>query len=438
MTTLAPLHRRLRLALDLSSLLVLGALVPGCAATQDQDPTQAKTPPSVDPPQPEPRPEPIAKVDPPEPKPEPIIAVEPRPELPRREPPTVAEVSLPRCPTIAWCGTKPLAEAMRSKDFTPPPDVEGCPGLVDQAITVDAKLRAGQEPPPAVASNYGRIDAAATKQRREAGDTEGCCYEWTIPCPGGRPWLAGLRPGRGLVAALPEAPCGPALPVHVRERIADAWLRDALAEHASIASFARARAELAAIAAPPALLEACERAADDEVEHARLCFALAERWSGRSLEPTALPEVRPRSSDPLTVALDTFVEGCVGETIAAACAREAARLATDPVARAVLERIADDETEHAALAWRTIAWLVQREGQRVLAALEARAHALRPRPSALPPSDPEAEVLFAHGRLDARALQRTRVLAWRELVDPLLAELHGPGVTQRDLAVLRA
>lgn len=419
MTDLAPLHRRLRRALDLSSLLVLGALVPACAGTQDGEPASqgktevAKTDAKTDANKTD------AKTDtkitpPPEPIPEPIEVT-----------------SLPRCPTVDWCGSPPVIEVMGV-----PPDmintvvVDGCPSLVQRKEGLDPKLLAGQEPPPPDTTDIASYDAEGTKAKRAAGDAKACCYEWTIPCPGGRPlliegrpWVAGLRSGRAWSAELPQAPSTPALPEHVRERIADAWLRDALTEHASIASFARARAELAAISAPAELLGACERAAEDEVEHARLCFALAERLSGLALEPTPLPVVAPRGGDAIAVALDTFVEGCVGETIAAACARRAAASAADPVVRAVLERIAGDETEHAALAWRTIAWLARREGPRVLAAIVELADALRPEPIAEHDHDPDAELLLAHGRLDRRTLAQTRALAWREIVDPLLAEL---------------
>jgi len=390
MTDLAPLHRRLRSALDVSSLLLLGALASACTTTQEKKPASDGDP----------------------------------------------DYPLPPCDTVAWCGSGPVLEALRAgAEVKVGPDFEGCPRLLDSRKDVDPKLFVGQEPLPGKThkydtERYGSLDTEATKLKRAMGDATTCCYEWSLDCPGGRPliidgrpWLANLRPGHGWSAALPEAPPAPPLPEHVRERIADAWLRDALSEHASIASFARARKELEAIAAPDELLRLCGDAAEDEVEHARLCFALAERFGGRRLEPTALPVVMPRGGGALAVARDTFVEGCVGETIAAACARRAAGMATDPVVQAVLERIAHDETEHAALAWRTIAWITKREGSRVLAAIVELAREHYPRPTAVSAADPDAALLLAYGRLDARSLAETHALAWRDLIEPLLADL---------------
>jgi hypothetical protein len=59
------------------------------------------------------------------------------------------------------------------------------------------------------------------------------------------------------------------------------------------------------------------------------------------------------------VMIGTIYEGCVGETIAAIEAAEAAAHCEDPATRAVLERIAADETRHAELAWRFVAWALE-------------------------------------------------------------------------------
>src|SRR4051812_7172938 len=54
---------------------------------------------------------------------------------------------------------------------------------------------------------------------------------------------------------------------------------------ARIASFARLTLELLEHAAPPELVFESQRASLDEIEHARLCFGLAERYSGSARGP---------------------------------------------------------------------------------------------------------------------------------------------------------
>ena len=66
-------------------------------------------------------------------------------------------------------------------------------------------------------------------------------------------------------------------------------------------------------------------------------------------------------------------EGCVGETLAAALAREERERTTDSVVRGVLDRIVADEERHALRAWRALGWLVEEsrgaaEAARTLAA----------------------------------------------------------------------
>ena len=66
-----------------------------------------------------------------------------------------------------------------------------------------------------------------------------------------------------------------------------------------------------------------------------------------------------------TIAAATVREGGIGETLAAYHAEIAASRAEDPVIRAALSTIADDEARHAALAWRSVAWVLERGGSEV-------------------------------------------------------------------------
>lgn len=136
------------------------------------------------------------------------------------------------------------------------------------------------------------------------------------------------------------------------------WARIAALEHASVASFARFTLQLLALAAPPELVLAAQAAAADEVRHARIAYGLASKFAGHPIGPgplrldDAAPSFRPE--DILSALID---EACVGETLGAAEARYTADRA-DPVLRDLLHGIAEDEARHAALAWKSLRWIL--------------------------------------------------------------------------------
>jgi hypothetical protein len=146
----------------------------------------------------------------------------------------------------------------------------------------------------------------------------------------------------------------------LRAHLAAAWTELGQMEHASIAAFARFTLELLALGAPSDLVEQSQAAMADETRHAKLCFALASAHAGRDIGPGALDVSGVALAFDLeTSVLTAFVEGCVGETVAAAEAREAAHFATDPAVATLLAAIAEDEARHAALAWRFVAWALR-------------------------------------------------------------------------------
>jgi hypothetical protein len=153
-----------------------------------------------------------------------------------------------------------------------------------------------------------------------------------------------------------------------RWNLADHWLRVARMEHASIAAFARFTLQLLALGAPAELVVASQQAMADETKHARMAFALASAYGGREVGPGALAIEGSLDGDEPDAFVATLLrEGCIGETRAAVEAREELEDTRDPAVRAVLETIARDETRHAELAWRTLAWLLS--SGRVTAAL---------------------------------------------------------------------
>jgi hypothetical protein len=125
-------------------------------------------------------------------------------------------------------------------------------------------------------------------------------------------------------------------------------LEDALLEHASVAAFARLSLSLLAFGAPPDLVARAHEAALDEIRHAQISFANA---GGGDIGPGPCPAFATLRAHPslADLAEETYVDGCVGETIAALKLR---LLAAD----ATLLGMARDEERHAELAWRIIEW----------------------------------------------------------------------------------
>lgn len=227
---------------------------------------------------------------------------------------------------------------------------------------------------------------------------------------GGEPRFAALAPGAAWHA---EIAVDTALPAGVRARLAAAWLAAARMEHAAVAAFSATALRLMALGAPPALIAGAHRAALDEIEHARVAFALAAAYAGAPVSPATFPEAAAAGAMTLrALAVETFVDGCIGETVAALEAARAAEAATDPAVAAVLARIADDEARHAALAWQIVAWCVARDPS-LPAALAA----------APPADDVGADGLEAHGILGAGARRAAYADVMREVVEPCVAAL---------------
>jgi hypothetical protein len=336
------------------------------------------------------------------------------------------------CVSGNWCGTKAAAAAVAVPGT---PAALECAGRISggkgaEAIKADPKAYEGLSPAP---NMQGALNQHGTElARAKAGGEDTCCYHWFEYCSG-RPLLCEHGPVVAPARVSPRAAWSepalagvepPPLAAALRQRIAEGWLEDALAEHASVAAFARATLELMAVGAPPSLLADTQRAALDEIEHTRLCASLAARYGGVAMEPGPLPAPAPRPASLARVAADAFAEGCVGETIAALAAQRAARGVADPTLKERLATLADDEARHAALAWSTVAWALSQGGEAVAERLREVAAALQPSPRpALPAADPHAATLAAHGRLDARAHALAAQEAWSEIIAPMLTQL---------------
>lgn len=146
-----------------------------------------------------------------------------------------------------------------------------------------------------------------------------------------------------------------------RAQLGEAWLAMGLTEHASVAAFARFVLHLLSLAAPPDLVQDAIRAMADEVEHARLCFALAQRVTGEAAGPGLmnLAGIFAKKDDPAAILRAAILEGCFEETISARCVQAALERTVDDAVRAALTRIVEDESRHAALSWRFVTWMLR-------------------------------------------------------------------------------
>lgn len=276
-------------------------------------------------------------------------------------------LSLPTCPTGKFCVPEP--SRVDGKSAAPAPHAK-CAAVTDHP---EDKPDAGFRMHRSVV-----FDPDGTKSAR-VKDATACCYTWVIPCPGGR----AFRDDRGdaVVAgssrrrdwAPPFAFEAGALDAAARAALAEHWTREALYEHASIASFAQLTLDLLAFGAPPALVASAQRAGLDEVEHAKSAFALAAAYGGEPVGPTALAVTPCAAMSLAHLARTTFIDACVGESVASAYLADRARTASDVELRALFATMAEDEERHAELAWRIVAWALAEGGAEVAAALRESA-----------------------------------------------------------------
>ncbi|AKV04429.1 Plectin 1 [Labilithrix luteola] len=290
-------------------------------------------------------------------------------------------------------------------------------------------------------SQISYVDDVKTEATVKDG---GCCYTvvYTTICEG-RPYIVDTFARTAVTARAVRggaftksyradglSPCVDSLDPAARAALAAQWTRDALYEHASVASFARFAMELLAVGAPADLVEDAHRAGLDEMRHARLCFTLASAYAGEPVAPGRFPfdgnvEV---SSDLASVAARAVTEGCIGETLAAAIAAEQLASAVDPAVRAALATIAEDEARHAELAWHFVAWAVRAGGHAVC---EAVAEAFRASSPSAPPVIFAGD-LTAHGRLDSAQLDAAAARALDEIVRPCARALLAPSAFERN------
>ncbi len=225
------------------------------------------------------------------------------------------------------------------------------------------------------------------------------------------------------------APANTGLDRATATALGEVWLKDGLEEHASVAAFARFTMLLLSVGAPPDLVARSQKASLDEINHARACFAFAERYLGRASGPSGLVVHDSMAQLSLAeIAALTAEEGCVGETLGAALAAEQLAIATDPETIAALRKIAADETRHAELAWRFVKWAVNEGGddvKRAVALAVERAIDATLAMELRSYDGIDLDAWHAHGRLTCAESRAIAAATIRDVVRPCMASVLG-------------
>lgn len=182
-------------------------------------------------------------------------------------------------------------------------------------------------------------------------------------------------------AALPavERLDEPRLPADVGAELATAlctsWERRAQAEWASVPAFVQLAEQLRVADAPVGLIDRALDAAQDELRHAVMTARASMCYGGAPLRlgrVTPATRAHAQGRDALArLAVESWIDGCLGEGKAAAAVACEADLAPASELAAMQRAIAADEARHAELAWDVLAWALAAGGDDVRHALAA-------------------------------------------------------------------
>jgi len=164
---------------------------------------------------------------------------------------------------------------------------------------------------------------------------------------------------------------------HGRFLLGEEWTNRALGEHSSVASFSAFSIALMSNQAPSELVEDALKAGLDEIKHTKQSFDIVSRLTDKIIGPGPLPQsTHEFNHDIKKLALAVAKEGCVDETLSAFSAALEVDHITAVMDQGVQDSlysdidhetltfikeqlviIAMDESNHAALAWRTLQWI---------------------------------------------------------------------------------
>jgi hypothetical protein len=141
-----------------------------------------------------------------------------------------------------------------------------------------------------------------------------------------------------------------------RRTVGATWRERMKQEHLAVGAFALLAQELAEEGADPIVLSLVTRASADEVRHAEVCKSFAIALLGEaSVEPRlrGLPRVpgHETASSRARVLFHLVEMCCLSETLTGVYLTEMLARTTDPVARAAVESLLEDEIDHGRVGW---------------------------------------------------------------------------------------
>lgn len=202
-------------------------------------------------------------------------------------------------------------------------------------------------------SDYPAFSVQLTDATRKT-NPDTCCYKRIMMHPKGRP----LRhDDEAIVPAIVRGPQH--LPsFEGKTELAERFVEIARIEHSSVASFADLSLTLLAHGAPIELVEGAHRAALDEIAHATAALEIASSIDGVSRTAGRMPIPEgDRSFHGLV--RSTVIDGCFGEVMGTLEAVDAT--SDDPSITAFFEMVAEEEAQHAVLAFRIVRWALEHD-----------------------------------------------------------------------------
>jgi hypothetical protein len=214
----------------------------------------------------------------------------------------------------------------------------------------------------------------------------------------------------------------------------DAHSRDIQTEHASVAAFARFVLQCLALGAPADIVHDAQRAMADELEHTRLAQRVALAFGAKAVVPGPLDisGCMDSNQDLASVAETTAAESCIAETVSAMLLFEASQACQLSALKALLATMAEDETRHALLGFRFVAWAM-REGGGAVEQRVRRVFANAARHvgfGSVSPINAPADELRAHGYLSLAERRQIAQRVLREVIAPAAAALSNTVLRQ--------